>query len=317
MEVNVNKIWVLGLAAALAASTVFAETIDRQAALDAMVAAENAFSRTAGEKGIRDAFVEFFADDSVLFRPDPVPGREWMRSRPASPAHLSWYPVFAEVSLAGDLGYTTGPWELRAKGKADPEVAHGNFVTVWRKEADGTWKVLIDHGTSNAPPASTVAVAIPPATPTKIEASALPKIDGEAGRKALLEVDRAFARTAAEKGNVVAYPGVLAERARLFREDLPPALDREAIRAALAQDPSPMTWEPAAAVVARSGDLGSTYGVAKRRESGAESPWVSSHNYFRIWKQQQDGSWKLVLDVMTPRPKPVEKPVEKKPADGS
>lgn len=311
-----KKILVLGLAASLAAGAAVAQTIDRQAALDSLVAAENAFSKTAGEKGIRDSFVEFLADDSVLFRPDPVPGREFMRSRPASPALLSWYPIFADVSLAGDLGYTTGPWELRAKGKDDPEVAaYGDFISLWQKQADGTWKVKIDHGVAHAQPASRASVSIAAAKPPKVGTSSLPKVDAEAARQSLDAADRAFAK-AAEAGTSAAYLGVLADQARLYREDLQPALDREAIRAALAKDPAAMTWEPSGAVVAASGDLGSTYGIAKSRESGGEGTWASSHNYFRMWRKQQDGSWKVVLDVMTPRPKPVEKPVEKKPSGG-
>lgn len=311
---GMKRFFVLVLAASLSAGALHAETIDRQAALDAVVATENAFSRTAGERGIRDAFVEFFADDSILFRPDPVPGREWMRASPSSPALLSWYPVFADVSLAGDLGYTTGPWELRAKGKDDPEVAHGNFITLWRREADGTWKVVVDHGLSNPPPASRVTPSIPPANPAKFDTGPLPRTDGQAERDGLLAADRAFAK-AAQRGSAAAYQGVLSEHARLYREGLQPALDQEAIRAALAQDPAAMTWEPAGAFVAVSGDLGSTYGVAKKRESGVQGTWVSSHNYFRIWRKQPDGSWKVVLDVLTPRPQPLEKPVEK-PSDG-
>lgn len=309
-----KPILVLGLAASLAGAAA-AETIDRQAALDSIVATENAFSRTAGEKGIRDAFIEFFADESVLFRPDPVPGREWMRASPGAPGLLSWYPVFADVSLAGDLGYTTGPWEFRGKGRDDPEVFHGNFITLWRKEADGTWKVVIDHGMSNPRPAAAATPSIAPAKPAKVESGSLPKTDVKAEREGLLTADRTFGK-AAEKGSAAAYLDALAEPARLYREGLQPALDREAIRAALGQDPSSMTWEPAGSFVAVSGDLGSTYGIAKRREDGANGPWVSSHNYFRIWRKQPDGPWKIVLEVMTPRPKPVEKPVEKEPAGG-
>jgi ketosteroid isomerase-like protein len=312
-----KKIFTLGLAAALTAGAVFAQTIDRQAALDSMVAAEKAFAKMAGEKGFRDAFLDFLADDSIVFRPDPVPAKEWYRGRPASPALLSWYPTFAEVSLAGDLGYTAGPWEYRAKGKDDPEVAAtGTFVTLWRKQADGTWKALIDHGTENPKPASAPAVSIPSAQPAKIETSALPKANADAERSALLAADRAFGK-AAEKGSAAAYLGVLADQARLHREGHEPFVGSEAIRAALAADAAPMTWEPAGGVVASSGDLGSTYGIAKRREGGTEGAWLEADNYFRIWKRQQpQGSWKLVLEVLTPRPKPVEKPVEKKPSGG-
>jgi ketosteroid isomerase-like protein len=306
---------VLGLLASMTTGAL-AATIDRQAALDSLVATENAFARAAGEKGVRDAFVEFLADDSVLFRPDPVAGREWMRARPASPALLSWVPVFAGVSLAGDLGYTTGPYELRVKGKDDPEVAYGTFATLWQKQADGTWKVRLDHGARNPQPASPAGPSIARAVPATVETAELPKVDEEAAQKGLLAADRAFAEAAGEKGTAAAFLGVLASPARLIRDGLQPAVDPAAIRAAVEKDPAAMTWEPAGAVVAVSGDLGSTWGIAKSREGGAESPWVSSHNYFRIWRKQRDGSWKVVLDVLTPRPRPVEKPAEKKPASG-
>ena len=314
-----KKIFILGLAASLTSGAVLAETIDRQAALDSLVATENAFSRTAGEKGFRDAFLDFLADDSLLFRPDLVSGKEFMRTRPASPALLSWYPILADVSLAGDLGYTTGPWELRAKGKDDPEVAaSGYFTTLWKKQADGTWKAFIDHGIGSPKPASPPAISIAPAKPAKVEKSALPKADAGAERSALLAADRAFAK-AAEKASTAAYLAVLGDQPRLHREGHEPFVGGEAIRAALAADPAPMTWEPAGAVVASSADLGATYGIAKRREGGAEGAWFDADNYLRIWKKQQpQGPWKLVLEVLTPRPKPkpVEKPVEKKPSGG-
>jgi ketosteroid isomerase-like protein len=312
-----RHLFLLALVTGLAAGPAAAQAIDRQAALDAMVAAEHAFAKTSAEKGFRDAFLDFLAADSILFRPDPVSGKDWMRSRPVSPALLSWYPILAEISLAGDLGYTTGPWEFRAKGKDDPEVAaYGYFVTLWRKQADGTWKALIDHGTENPQPPSPASVSISPAEPARIDASVLPKAGAEAERTVFLEAERAFAK-AAEQGSTAAYLGVLAEHARLHREGHQPFASDDSVRAALAQAPAPMTWEPAGAVIARSGDLGSTYGVAKRRESGSESPWIDADNYLRIWKKQPEGSWKLVLEVLTPRPKPAEKPVEEKPADGS
>jgi len=304
--------------AALAPESSCAETIDRQAALDAMVAAEHAFASMAGEKGTREAFLTYLADDSMLFAPDLTSGKEVWKNRPATPALLTWYPILAEVSLAGDLGYDTGPWELRPKGKDDPKSVHGYFVTVWKKQRDGSWKVLMDQGTSNAKPASRIAPAIAPATPAKVETASLAKVNVEAERTALLAADRAFAGAAQEKGEAAAYMAVLAENARLHRVGREPILGREAIRAALAENPAPITWAPAGSVVARSGDLGYTFGLAKRRQSGPDSPLVDSDNYLRIWKKQADGSWKIVLDVFDPRPpkSPEGSQKSKEPAGG-
>src|SRR4051794_38996075 len=83
--------------------------VDRQAALDSLVAAEKAFARTAAEKGTRDAFLAFLADDGLMFQPDPVNGKESWRARPAPPGFLSWYPVHSEGSLAGGPGFHTRP----------------------------------------------------------------------------------------------------------------------------------------------------------------------------------------------------------------
>ena len=318
-----NKTSILCLtafAASLAVGPSFAETIDRQAALDAMVAAEQAFAKTAAEKGTREAFLTYLADDSVLFGPDLVGGKDLWKGRPASPALLSWYPVFAEVSLAGDLGYDTGPWEFRAKGKNDPQVAaYGYFTTVWKKQRDGSWKAMMDLGTENGKPSAPTKPTIAPANPAKVEAASFAQVSVEAERRALLAADRAFAGMAQEKGEAAAYANYLAENARLHRNGQLPVLGREAINAALAKSTKPITWEPAGSVVARSGDLGYTFGLAKRQGGGPDNPWVPSDNYVRIWKKQADGSWKIALDVFEPRPpqppKAPEKP--KTPASGS
>src|SRR5262245_50726039 len=73
--------------------------VDRQAALDSVVAAEKAFAQRAAEKGTRDAFLTFLADDALVFEPDPVNGKEaWKARQPPPGSLLSWYPVHSEVS---------------------------------------------------------------------------------------------------------------------------------------------------------------------------------------------------------------------------
>src|SRR6266542_3881046 len=88
--------------------------------LTALIDAERAFARTAGEKGMRDVFLEYLADESLLFTPGPSPGKMYYRNRPALPTRLSWAPEFADVSAAGDRGYTSGPWEIRKSAATDP-----------------------------------------------------------------------------------------------------------------------------------------------------------------------------------------------------
>jgi hypothetical protein len=93
---------------------------EKKSALDAIVEAERAFARTSVEKGIRDSFIEFFAEDGINFQPHPTKTREAYAKQPVNDLSytLNWHPVSADVSQAGDLGYTTGPYTLTAKSKA-------------------------------------------------------------------------------------------------------------------------------------------------------------------------------------------------------
>lgn len=55
---------------------------------------------------------------------------------------LTWEPTRAEISNGGKLGYTWGRYHSLFNGKA----REGNYMTVWQKQDDGSWKVLFDTG---------------------------------------------------------------------------------------------------------------------------------------------------------------------------
>src|SRR6266576_4341868 len=124
--------------------------------LQSLVETEQAFSKTAEVQGTREAFLLFIADDGVLFRPKAVNGKEWMKDHPPPPSNgpqkrplLAWQPIFAEVARAGDLGYTTGPWEFKDDIKDEKPSGYGNFVTLWKRQPDGSWKFVVDLGISH------------------------------------------------------------------------------------------------------------------------------------------------------------------------
>ena len=115
----------------------------------ALVEMEHAFAKAAATKGTRDAFLEFLADDGIIFQPGPVNGKKFWGERQPRNGLLSWEPIFADVSRAGDLGYTTGPWEFRPNGPDDQPVAFGQYFTIWKKQRDGSWKAVLDRGVSS------------------------------------------------------------------------------------------------------------------------------------------------------------------------
>lgn len=55
---------------------------DERPALESIVNTERAFAKTSEEKGTREAFMAFIADDRILFRPTAVMGKQWMTEHP-------------------------------------------------------------------------------------------------------------------------------------------------------------------------------------------------------------------------------------------
>lgn len=268
-------------------------------AFNSLVESEHAFARAAAEKGTRDAFLEFLADDGIVFQPGPVNGKQSWSARPKRPGLLSWYPIFANVSSAGDMGYTTGPWEFRRDGADEKPIAYGNFVSVWKKQADGRWRVALDIGTGNDAPAS--------APPDKAEGSqqaaiGKPRLKAESvdERTALMNLDREFAKASAADGAAKAFASYAADDVRLHREGQFPVKGKEAALAVLSARAERLSWQPVRADVSRSGDLGYTYGTYEL--GGADSSPQETGNYLRIWKQEAGGKWKVALDLLNPIP---------------
>ncbi len=67
---------------------------------------------------------------------------------------LTWTPNRAEVARSGELGYTSGTYDMTFSAGGKNVVDKGKYVTVWKKQADGSWKVLLDIFNTDLPPAS-------------------------------------------------------------------------------------------------------------------------------------------------------------------
>lgn len=282
------------------AQIAIAQNMNNRKALDSLVEAERGFCKDSIAKGTRDAFIMNLADDGTLFRPHAVAGKKWLMQQPARPGLLTWQPIYADISRSGDLGYTTGPWEFRQNGADDKAVAHGNYITLWKKQADGTWKVAVDLGISNPPPATKPA-GVQFARSNNGDAKAV-KTDAESERAALLNADREFSRASENIGAMNSYLSYAVDDVRVYREEKFPFIGKQAMRAALSEQAGLLKWQPAKADVSRAGDLGYTYGIAEFKGQGAAK--TGYFNYLRIWKRQARGGWKVVLDVFNPCPPP-------------
>jgi ketosteroid isomerase-like protein len=120
-----------------------------------------------------DKFLSYYAADASVYPQGmplvkgPGPIREMYTKLVASPGFsLKFTPSGATVSTGGDLGYTSGTYEMTlndASGASSAE--RGKYVAVWKKAAGGQWKVVEDIFNSNEPPPAPAPAVAPPATP--------------------------------------------------------------------------------------------------------------------------------------------------------
>lgn len=274
---------------------------DRSSALASLVAAERAFAHTSVEKGIRDSFLEFFSDDAINFQPHPVKAREAILSRPAPPVRppvtLNWEPVWADVSAAGDLGYTTGPYTLTDNSPERRPTRHGYYFSVWKKQPSGDWKVALDLGIQvPSPPAQMPAFHAVKAV--QVRAPGFASL--EAGRAAVKELERELQQRAQARGLSKAMLDYLTDESRLHRQGMLPMIGRDAIRAFLSQKSLSASWEPMGADIARSGDLAYVYGSYELKDNPRAGATIEKGYYARVWKRMADGKWKLALETTSP-----------------
>ncbi len=122
----------------------------------ALLALDREWSETT--KNI-NRFLSYYAPDASVYQPGmtKVTGTQAIKDQ-ASPMlgrpgfSLQWTPVKAEVSAAGDVGYTTGTYTATMKNApGNLATESGKYVVVWKKQLDGHWKVAEDIFNADAP----------------------------------------------------------------------------------------------------------------------------------------------------------------------
>jgi hypothetical protein len=105
----------------------------------AVIAAELAFARLAQDKGQWTAFAETAAEDAVLFVPEAVNAKQWLRKQQNPTRAVAWQPHQVWSSCDGTLAVTKGAWR-------QPDGSVGYFTTIWQRQRDETYKWVLDQG---------------------------------------------------------------------------------------------------------------------------------------------------------------------------
>ena len=271
----------------IAAIALFTVNIVGQEALQKLVETERSFAALTGEKGTKHAFLEYTAPDGILFLPDRIKAIEYWNARDESQGLLSWAPNYADVSSNEIIGYTTGNWEYRAKGKDDVLSGFGEFVTIWQRMPDGNYKFIVDIGIGHEKPVQFSTVVAPPAYPPS------------ANEKNSSAADSAnsFFEIAGRSGLKQAYDTFAADEVRAFREGSLPMIGKKKLISFAKSRKSFMVFTKKSTSFG-SADIAyisSTY--TETKDVGG----VEKGNFVQIWKLI-DGRWKIVLDIFKPIP---------------
>jgi ketosteroid isomerase-like protein len=263
--------------AALACAALFS-SLAHAGDFEDMIAAERAFAADASARNSRDAFLAAYDEDGIAFAPGPRNAQRVWEKRSVNKTRLEWAPEVAEIASSGDLGYTSGPWRFTNEGDDKPS-AYGHFFSIWRKDADGKWKVLIDHGATPAP------VPLPDTVTRRGGGGAGAPPTWAVGIDELRRADMLAAGALDSRM-------VSADFWRLREGNLP---DSKSTGSAL---PTQGLRLDGGLVVSRAGDLAATWGGG-----------VGSPGWIRVWRRPSADdapgrTWVLVAELVSPSVEP-------------
>ena len=276
------------VAAALAAASCAQQPIQPPAVDEAaasLAAAESAFAAHSVREDMRVAFLANFADDGVFVKNGWTNSNTHLATQDAPPIVLDWRPAHTEVAASGELGLSTGPSKITSKAKQETPPAFGQYVSVWRREAGGPWKVAVDLGIGH-PQAALWDQPLATATSDGSAASAARGIESA-------ELD--FVSDAHGEGPRAAYAKHGSERMRFYRIGVQPAIGKAAALASAAMTDQKLAWVVDRTEIALSRD----FGYARGSYAAVDAPSKPLGYFLRVWRMER-GQWRIVMDGNNP-----------------
>ena len=128
--------------------------IDKQAEGEKIMQLSKEWSTAAAEGDIEKT-VSYWADDATLISPfdSPLKGKDAIRQMveqgfKAPGFKISWQPESVHLSESGDMAYTIEDSQMSYTDSTGKQISQNNkVVRIWRKQADGSWKNVVDIST--------------------------------------------------------------------------------------------------------------------------------------------------------------------------
>ncbi|OJV12381.1 MAG: hypothetical protein BGO21_06445 [Dyadobacter sp. 50-39] len=260
-----------------------------------LIREERAFAAKAVETDVPTAFLAYLDSSGVIFNGEgAVNGiAQYSKALKGGKDLLKWYPIIGHVSQGGDMGFTSGPFQFLAD-RAQDAVASGYFFSVWKKNAAGQFKVMLDGGVIHSQNATEAFQRDPEPQSNTAYAYILPTPKVTDSNPQPWKVEDAFlAVVGKDPGH--AYKQFVADEVVLLRSDRPFGKTKAEALATVAQQPiQSYQFIRSGQGISKAGDLAYCYGKAKAVKGGK-----TVEGFFtRVWQHRPEG-WKIVAEQVS------------------
>jgi len=151
MKINLLKKLSLLVLTMLLVQCTNIKTVDVASEKESILKTDREFSEYSSKNGMKKAFELFGDENMVMLRENsmPVVGKtafsDLYKNFDDSQMTLVWEPLFADVSISGDLGYSYGIYTMTEKSDS-LKTEKGTYLSIWKKDNNGKWKFVLDTG---------------------------------------------------------------------------------------------------------------------------------------------------------------------------
>jgi hypothetical protein len=263
-----------------------AEPVD----VNKVIEAEKSFNKLVERKGIKGGFLAVADPEGIVFKPDAVNIAEFYNNIDKQSGSLSWTPNFARISGNGDLAFTAGPYVYQ-NGKGDDDKVYGDYFSLWRIDAEGKFRLLINLGIQHPEPDKDNLTDFRSPEGDKRVA---PSKDPFNGKKIILATDELFnhSLTISTLGT---YKEFLSLEGHFYFPGFEPLTGRERVMKFLSNEAITISAKTVNAGRSTSNDLAYTYGKARIKKGSI----LSNYNYVRIWELDKNHKWNILLEAFS------------------
>lgn len=264
-----------------------------------LVNTDKEFALALQEDGIRKAYLNFLDRESLVYRPEPVNGRDYYRKQATDSAGLFRFPAWAEVTDDGLLGYTTGPFEFRDHIQDVQPAATGHYVSIWRRKSSrDKWEIILDIQVEHPDTTALRSVQYEQNISGKVPIT--PAYELVKSKQILIDSDELFNISLKAGRLEFGYQEFFHDSVQLYRENYLPLFGKKAATEHLIQMKGKYLHTTGDAYLSLVRDIAYTFGKGYYYENIRTSRFDQHFNYVRIWRKDAKGLWKVILDIEKP-----------------